>query len=52
MPYDLEERDGVTTVRVTHTGFTSIAGRDDHAQGWPVVFGWVRDDLERPNRNR
>jgi DNA-binding transcriptional ArsR family regulator len=20
--------------------------------GWPVVFGWVRDYLERRNRNR
>ena len=41
--YDLSERDGVTTLTVTHSGFTTSADRDDHEQGWKTVLGWVRD---------
>ena len=41
--YDLIERDGVTNLTVTHSGFTTIEDRDDHAQGWKTVLGWVRD---------
>lgn len=40
--YDLEERDGVTHVRLTHTGFTDVEARDDHERGWTVVLGWLR----------
>jgi uncharacterized protein YndB with AHSA1/START domain len=39
--YDLEERDGATTVTVTHTNFATEEDRDDHAKGWPVVLGWM-----------
>jgi uncharacterized protein YndB with AHSA1/START domain len=40
--YELTERDGVTNLTVTHSGFTDPADRDDHARGWKTVLGWVR----------
>ena len=41
--YELNERDGVTNLTVTHSGFTTFADRDDHAAGWKTVLAWVRD---------
>jgi uncharacterized protein YndB with AHSA1/START domain len=43
--YDLEERDGTTLVRVTHSGFSNNEARDDHDLGWGTVLGWLRDFL-------
>ncbi len=40
--YELIERDGVTNLTVTHSGFTSVADREDHARGWKEVLGWLR----------
>jgi uncharacterized protein YndB with AHSA1/START domain len=45
--YDLSEANGVTTLRVTQSGFTDVTDRDDHAKGWPVVFSWLRAYLAR-----
>jgi uncharacterized protein YndB with AHSA1/START domain len=38
---DLEEKDGVTTVRLTHSGLTSESSRDHH-RGWPQVLAWLQ----------
>ncbi len=42
----LEERDGVTTVRLTHSGFTSESSRATD-RGWPQILGGLRDYVER-----
>ncbi len=42
--FDLEERDGVTTVRLTHSGLTS-EGAQAH-KGWPQILGWLRAYVE------
>jgi uncharacterized protein YndB with AHSA1/START domain len=44
--FDLEERDGVTTVRVTHS-LLAPAGRQAH-RGWPQILGWLTAYAERP----
>ena len=47
--WDLEERNGVTTVRVTHSGLTSEAMRERNG-GWPLIVsllqGYVRSEVE------
>ena len=43
---DLEEHDGVTTVRVTHSGLTAEALRTGH-RGWPQILAWLRAHAER-----
>jgi len=43
--FDLDEKDGVTTVRLTHSGLTTKASRDHH-QGWPRVLAWLRGYVE------
>lgn len=40
--YDLAERDGITHLTVTHSGFTSLEDRNDHARGWKSVLSWAR----------
>ncbi len=35
--WDLEERDGITTVRLTHSGLPTEAGRASH-RGWPSIL--------------
>jgi uncharacterized protein YndB with AHSA1/START domain len=42
--FELDEKEGVTTVRLTHSGLTP-AGREVH-KGWPQVLGWLRDYVE------
>ena len=42
--FDLNETDGITTVRVTHSALTSAA-REVH-KGWPQVLGWLKAHLE------
>lgn len=42
---DLEERGGVTTVRLTHSGLTSQSSRDHH-RGWPQVLAWLQAYVE------
>ncbi len=42
--FDLVETDGVTTVRLTHSGLAPQA-RQAH-RGWPRMLGWLRDHVE------
>src|SRR5262249_32248189 len=42
--FDLTEKDGVTTVRLTHSGLTP-EGRQAH-RGWPQVLGWLKTYLD------
>jgi uncharacterized protein YndB with AHSA1/START domain len=44
--WDLKEEDGVTTVRVTHSGLISEEWRTRNS-GWPIVVGLLRDYVER-----
>jgi uncharacterized protein YndB with AHSA1/START domain len=39
--FDLAEQNGVTSVRLTHSGFAAQASRDAH-QGWPQILGWLK----------
>jgi uncharacterized protein YndB with AHSA1/START domain len=43
--FDLSEKDGVTTVRVTHSGLTS-KGVEAH-KGWGQILAWLRAYSER-----
>lgn len=43
---DLEEKDGATTVRLTHSGLTSESSRASH-QGWPQILAWLQSHVER-----
>ncbi len=43
---DLEEHDGVTTVRLTHSGLTAEDLRTGH-RGWPQILAWLRAHAER-----
>ena len=42
--FDLEERAGITTVRLTHSGLTASA-RQAH-RGWPQILGWLQTYAE------
>lgn len=48
--WDLEERDGVTTVRLTHSGFTSESSRATY-RGWPQVLGGLRAYIEERGKS-
>jgi uncharacterized protein YndB with AHSA1/START domain len=48
--FDLEENDGVTTVRLTHSGLTSDGVRAH--QGWPQILTWLQAYVERPSSDR
>src|SRR5215472_14511787 len=48
--FDLEEGDGVTTVRLTHSGLTSDGVRAH--QGWPQILTWLHAYVERPSSDR
>jgi uncharacterized protein YndB with AHSA1/START domain len=39
--FDLHEHDGVTTVRLTHSGFASARSRERHL-GWPQILSWLK----------
>ncbi|MGH6683743.1 MAG: SRPBCC family protein [Pseudolabrys sp.] len=43
--FDLAEKDGVTTVRLTHSGLTA-EGAQAH-KGWPQILEWLRNYAER-----
>jgi uncharacterized protein YndB with AHSA1/START domain len=43
--FELDERDGVTTVRLTHSDLASEASRANH-QGWPQILSWLRSYVE------
>jgi uncharacterized protein YndB with AHSA1/START domain len=44
--FDLEEKDGVTTVRLTHSGLASESSRASH-KGWPQIFTWLQAYVEQ-----
>jgi uncharacterized protein YndB with AHSA1/START domain len=44
--FDLEEREGVTTVRLTHSGLTTESSRAHH-QGWVRVLAWLQAYVEQ-----
>ena len=43
--FDLEESNGVTRVRLTHSGLTSETSRLSH-KGWPQILSWLRTYVE------
>jgi uncharacterized protein YndB with AHSA1/START domain len=43
--FDLEENEGATTVRLTHSGFTSGRSRESY-QGWPWLLALLRTHVE------
>jgi uncharacterized protein YndB with AHSA1/START domain len=43
---DFEERDGVTTVRFTHSGLWDDEAVRDHEDGWSKLFGRLGHTLE------
>ncbi len=43
---DLEEKAGLTRVRLTHSGLVSETARGSH-RGWPQILTWLRDYAER-----
>jgi uncharacterized protein YndB with AHSA1/START domain len=43
--FDLHERDGVTTVNLTHSGFANQRSRERH-QGWRDILSWLKKFLE------
>lgn len=43
--FDLEEKNGTTTVRVTHSGLTTESARLQH-RGWSDILGWLRVYIE------
>lgn len=44
--FDLEEKDGVTTVRLTHSGLTSETSHLSH-KGWPQILTWLQAYVEQ-----
>lgn len=44
--YELSERDGMTHLRVVHSGFGDEKGRSDHEDGWLRVLGWLQNYVE------
>jgi uncharacterized protein YndB with AHSA1/START domain len=42
--FDLDEKHGLTIVRVTHSGLTQTA-REAH-RGWPQVLAWLKAHME------
>jgi uncharacterized protein YndB with AHSA1/START domain len=43
--FDLDEKDGVTTVRLTHSGLVTDRSRQSH-QGWPQILAWLGGYVE------
>jgi uncharacterized protein YndB with AHSA1/START domain len=44
--FDLEEKDGVTTVRLTHSGLTSERARENY-KGWPWLLALLQAHVEK-----
>jgi uncharacterized protein YndB with AHSA1/START domain len=44
--WDLEEKDGVTTVRLTHSGFTSESSRATY-RGWRQILAGLQAYIEQ-----
>lgn len=48
--FDLEERDGHTSVRLTHSGLITEISRTSH-RGWPEILEWLQGYAEGQPRN-
>lgn len=44
--FELAERDGVTQLRLIHSGFADATAREQHEIGWTTVFGWLSNFVE------
>lgn len=44
--FELEEKNGLTTVRLTHSGLTSEPARNSH-KGWAQILTWLQAFVER-----
>jgi uncharacterized protein YndB with AHSA1/START domain len=44
--WSFNENEGVTTVRLTHSGLTSEESRINH-RGWPQILGWLKAYVEQ-----
>jgi uncharacterized protein YndB with AHSA1/START domain len=44
--FELDEKDGSTTVRVTHSGFTIDYSRENY-RGWPQILAWLQAFVEK-----
>jgi len=44
--FELVERNGVTTVRLTHSGLVTESSRAQH-RGWPDILAWLNSHIER-----
>lgn len=42
------EKDGVTTVRLTHSGLATESSRAQH-RGWPDILAWLKSYVEASN---
>ena len=45
--FQLETEGDATRVVVNHTGFLSVAARDEHRMGWPAVLGALDEHVSR-----
>ena len=43
--FDLEEKNGITTVRLTHSGLRTDSSRASH-KGWPQILCWLQAYVE------
>lgn len=48
--FQLEAEGDATRVVVNHTGFLSMAARDEHRQGWPAVLSALDEHVIRDSR--
>jgi uncharacterized protein YndB with AHSA1/START domain len=49
--FDLDEKEGVTTVRLTHSGLTRESSRASH-RGWPEILSRLQNYAELAARRR
>jgi uncharacterized protein YndB with AHSA1/START domain len=43
--WELEEKAGITTVRLIHSGLASDSARENH-RGWPQILEWLKAHIE------
>lgn len=46
--FDFSEKDGLTTVRLTHSGLATESSRAQH-KGWPEILAWLKGYAEASN---
>jgi hypothetical protein len=47
--YELDDLNGRTRLRVVHSGFQSVEGRDEHGEHWVHVLGWLNSFIGKPD---